>query len=165
MLTVPVRIAPAAVAGVRHDGVRYRWLLRGVDTAGQLAVAEVTFERGGSSSARAFSREDVVLVVLAGTLRVTIAGTVWHAARDTAMWLPRGLDHHIQPSSPDARALLAAVPAGWDAVTTELGDDPDPAALRDAYQAAGILLSGRHHESRGTHDDAAPKHPSRARRR
>lgn len=136
-LTLPFVRHPSAVA-VHHDGVDYRWLVRGQDTNGQLAVAEIELRRDRRSGGYTHSYEDLMLITLQGELAVTISADRLVATERYAMWLPRHVPHRVRALSERARALLVVIPAGWEATVEELGAAASAAATRAAYSVAGV---------------------------
>jgi len=114
-------------------GDRYRLLATGDQTAGSIAVVEVTVRPGGGVPPHIDNNEAIGWYVLDGSLVFMVEGE--EQTLDAGAWIysPKGVLHTFRNASErQARALLLALPAGLDDFFREAGraigpeDDPRP---------------------------------------
>ena len=96
-------------------------LVDGAATAGRLALLALTVTRGQEPPSHRHHWEDEALYVLAGALRVRVAGEWATVAAGAAVFLPRGVEHAFVVATPVARLLVALAPAGFEGCYRELG--------------------------------------------
>jgi quercetin dioxygenase-like cupin family protein len=83
-------------------------------TDGRVAVIEQLAPQGTGSPLHVHQREDEWFYVLEGALTFWVGGEVIEAAAGSFVYGPRGVPHTFVVSSPQARFLLVAEPAGFE---------------------------------------------------
>lgn len=86
----------------------------GETTDGRVAVIEHLAPEGAGSPLHVHQREDEWFYVLEGELTLWIGGRVIKAPTGSFVYGPRGIPHTFTVSSPRARFLLGAEPAGFE---------------------------------------------------
>lgn len=102
-----------------------------VDPAGAFAVMEVDAAPGAGVVAHRHEREDLTVILIGGTLVVTVAGAVTMPVEGVPLHLPRGVPHALAAGAAGARLLLICRPAGLERVLAAVADpraDPDDRA-------------------------------------
>ena len=116
---------------VALGGESYTLVATGAETGGSYAIIELHSPAGSSGlPTRTVLRCDLALYVLQGSLRVTAAERSVDVTAGGFANIPRGTSHAIRniTNSP-AKAMLVAVPAGFEAMLAEIGVPvSDPAA-------------------------------------
>ncbi len=112
--------APAGSAGV---------LIAGEETGGRFALIQTFEVRGGEPPRHRHEREDEILHVLDGTLRVWVAGAWVEAPAGTTVVLPRGVEHGFVVATDRTRLLTALSPAGFEGFYRETAGLPHPIGL------------------------------------
>ena len=111
---------PAENAGV---------LITGEETGGRFALIQTVEVRGGEPPRHRHEREDEILHVLDGALRVWIAGAWVEAPAGTTVVLPRGVEHGFVVTAGRTRLLTAVSPAGFEGFYREAAGRPNPIDL------------------------------------
>ena len=83
-------------------------------TEGRVAVIEHLAPEGAGSPLHVHRREDEWFYVLDGTLTFWVGGGVIEAGAGSFVYGPRDVPHTFVVSSPQARFLLVAEPAGFE---------------------------------------------------
>jgi quercetin dioxygenase-like cupin family protein len=119
-------------------------LVDGAASAGRLALLALTVARGEEPPRHRHLWEDEAIVVLAGTLRVWIAGRSAEVPTGAAIFLPRGVEHGFIVTSAVARLLVTLTPAGFEDCYRELNGAPARALDRLVATAAryGCEITG-----------------------
>src|SRR5881397_1450233 len=84
-------------------------------TEGRVAVIEHLGPRGAGSPLHVHSREDEWFYVTEGELTFWVGGEVIQGPAGSFVYGPRGIPHTFEVASEDARFLLVAEPAGFEA--------------------------------------------------
>ena len=100
-------------------------LLGSAETEGRVALIETVEEPGGELPCHRHHWEDKLLYVLAGALKVYIAGRWIDAPAGAAVWVPRGVEHTYFAATGHTRVLTMFTPAGFEGFYREL-DAPCP---------------------------------------
>ncbi len=97
------------------QGFELRILMTSAETAGQFSLIEGLVPPGGDSGLHVQHHEDERLVVLEGSLEVTL-GTERYAITEGQSYLaPRGTPHRLRnTSSEPSRAMVVTTPGGFD---------------------------------------------------
>ena len=124
-------------------------------TDGRVAAIEQFAPRGAGSPLHVHSREDEWFYVTEGELTFWVGGKVIKAPAGSFVYGPRGTPHTFEVSSDEARFLLVAEPAGFEAFMRAAGEPakaltlppppsepPDPARLAAAAAEYGIEILG-----------------------
>ena len=124
-------------------------------TDGRVAVVDHLAPRGAGSPLHVHSREDEWFYVTEGELTFWVGGKVIKAPAGSFVYGPRGTPHTFEVSSDEARFLLVAEPAGFEAFMRAAGEPakaltlppppsepPDPARLAAAAAEYGIEILG-----------------------
>ena len=103
-------------------------------TGGRVAVIEHLAPQGAGSPLHVHHREDEWFYVLEGALTFWVGGDVVEAPAGSFVYGPRDVPHTFVVSSPRARFLLVAEPAGFEDFMRAMGEParelvvPPPAA-------------------------------------
>ena len=103
-------------------------------TDGRVAVIEHLAPQGAGSPLHVHHREDEWFYVVEGALTFWVGGEVIEAPAGSFVYGPRDVPHTFLVSSPQARFLLVAEPAGFESFLRALGQPaptltiPPPAA-------------------------------------
>src|SRR6266516_3984110 len=103
-------------------------------TDGRVAVIEHLAPQGAGSPLHVHHREDEWFYVIEGALTFWVGGEVIEAPAGSFVYGPRDVPHTFLVSSPQARFLLVAEPAGFESFLRALGQPaptltiPPPAA-------------------------------------
>ncbi len=148
---------------LRQEEGEARWFLgylctikaSGETTNGQVAVIEHEAAQGAGSPLHVHRREDEWFYVTEGVLTFWVDGEVIEAPAGSFVYGPRDIPHTFVVSSPEARFLLVAQPAGFENFMRGLsvpaptrtipppGPPPaDPAAMAAAAAEYGIEILG-----------------------
>ena len=159
---MPAVTSPPPIA-LQPDEGEALWFLGGLltvkaasaSTAGRLAVIEHRALEGYGSPLHVHRREDESFYVVEGELTFWVGGRVVVAPAGSFVYGPRDVPHTFQVSSPEARFLLVAEPAGFDDFVRALADPaaeralppaghpvPDPERLTAAAAEYGIEILG-----------------------
>jgi quercetin dioxygenase-like cupin family protein len=113
-------------------------------TAGRVTVIEHHAPAGFGSPLHVHRREDEWFYVLEGELTFWVGGRVIAAPAGSFVYGPRDVPHTFEVTSPEARFLLVAEPAGFDAFVREVAGhpSPDPKALAATAAEYGIEILG-----------------------
>ncbi|HEY7602838.1 MAG TPA: quercetin 2,3-dioxygenase [Gaiellaceae bacterium] len=98
----------------------------GDTTDGRVAVVEVLAPRGHGSPLHVHRREDEWFYVIDGELAFLVGDERIDAPAGSFVYGPRDVPHTFEVSSPEARFLLVAQPAGFEAFVRAVGQ-PAPA--------------------------------------
>jgi quercetin dioxygenase-like cupin family protein len=91
-------------------------------TGGRVAVIEHLAPQGSGSPLHLHRNEDEWFYVTEGVLTFWIGGRVIEAPAGSFVYGPRGVPHTFTVSSPEARFLLVAEPAGFEAFMRSLAE-------------------------------------------
>jgi quercetin dioxygenase-like cupin family protein len=117
----PIGESLQAHAFVRHATVEssvwhmrqlVTWLARGRETAGRVAVCEMTVERGHETPLHLHTREDELCVVLEGVLGVTRGEEGFQLKAGEPVFFPRGSRHGYKALTERIKVVTAYTPAG-----------------------------------------------------
>lgn len=89
--------------------------IAGEATGGRFAVIESHAPQGDRSPLHVHTREDEWFYVLEGELRFWVGGRIIDAPAGSFVYGPRGVPHTFAVRSTEARFLVVAEPAGFDA--------------------------------------------------
>ena len=122
-------------------------LVAGEETGGRFAIVEMRGFGDTAAPCHIHSREDEVVYVLAGRVRVQIDEAISHAEAGQCLVLARGCEHAILAESPEAHLLLITLPAGIEGYYRELAfapeDEPDGVERLIAIAARyGVTITG-----------------------
>ena len=106
---------------IEGKGAMVSVLLAGEETAGRLAVIETRERRGATPPRHIHTREDEVVYVLEGRVRVYMDGRWLDCPAGSCVFLPRDREHTFTVASEEARLLVLLVPAGLEGYYRELG--------------------------------------------
>jgi quercetin dioxygenase-like cupin family protein len=120
---------PVPIA-LRKDEGEALWFLDGLvilkatgaTTGGQLAVIEQLAPAGAGSPLHVHEREDEAFYVLDGEMTFWVGGQVTKATAGAFVYGPRGIPHTFTVTSPTARFLLMAQPAGFESFVKALSE-------------------------------------------
>jgi quercetin dioxygenase-like cupin family protein len=113
-LAAPVMRAPHEGEGRAYLGNLMEWRLQGHDTAGAIAMVDVTIRAGGEPLIHVHEREDEVFHVLEGQMTFVCGGRERRANPGATVFLPRGIPHGFRVDTDVARALCIVTPAGLE---------------------------------------------------
>lgn len=106
-------------------------------TGGRVAVIEHLAPRGFGSPLHVHRREDEWFYIMEGNLTFWVGGRTIEASAGSFVYGPRDIPHTFTITSPDARFLLVAEPAGLDNFHTRPGGaGPDSLASIGRGRAA-----------------------------
>ena len=94
----------------------------GETTAGRQAVIEFLAPRGHGAPLHVHRREDEWFYVIEGELMFWVDGETITAPAGSFVYGPRDIPHTFEVSSPEARFLLGAVPAGFETFVRAVGE-------------------------------------------
>ena len=147
-------IAPIALGPGQGED---RWFLgflvtikAGADaTGGRVAVIEHLAPRGAGSPLHVHRNEDEWFYVLEGELTFWVGGQVIAAPAGAFVYGPRDVPHTFEVTSPQARFLLVAEPAGFEEFMRALSEPATaptlpPAAAAPPDMAALAALAAEH---------------------
>ncbi len=117
-------------------GDAYRFLARGEDTDGALAVLEAVIPPGGGPPPHTHTHEDESFFVIEGEVTFRVAGERRTLSPGGFVMAPRGVSHAFRNESTlPARMLIQWSPAGLERMFDEVGwriadaHSPPPASL------------------------------------
>jgi quercetin dioxygenase-like cupin family protein len=135
--------------GLNIPGGTLTFIARGTQTEGAATAWESTVEPGHGPPLHAHVREDEMLYVLHGQLRVRLEGTIREAPAGSFVFIPRGVPHSWQNVGDDqARFLVLFAPAapGMERFferSATLGDAPQVGeAFKRFASEAGMEVLG-----------------------
>jgi quercetin dioxygenase-like cupin family protein len=137
---------PAPVpAGVWFGGTRVIVRVQGFQSDGRLGAWESEEPLHTALPLHVHTREDEQVLLLEGTVAFVVGDVVHHLVAGDTLTLPRDLRHAHLITSPSARVLTIAVPAGFEQLFIDLGvpalpGTQPPAADRDALERAVARL-------------------------
>jgi quercetin dioxygenase-like cupin family protein len=105
-------------------------------TGGRVAVIEHRAPRGSGSPLHLHRNEDEWFYVIEGALTFWVGGRVVEAPAGSFVYGPRGTPHTFTVSSPEARFLLVAEPAGFEGFMRSLAQPATERALPPAGAAS-----------------------------
>jgi quercetin dioxygenase-like cupin family protein len=91
-------------------------------TGGRVAVIEHRAPQGSGSPLHLHRSEDEWFYVTEGVLTFWVGGRVIEAPAGSFVYGPRGIPHTFTVSSPEARFLLVAEPAGFESFMRSLAE-------------------------------------------
>jgi mannose-6-phosphate isomerase-like protein (cupin superfamily) len=123
-------------------GSSFTVLADGERTAGELGVWTTAGVRGDAEPLRAHTRGQAAVVVLHGRCRVTVGDEELHVAAGDLVFVPPGIPHRLEVTSPTARWLTVANPAGPELLARALavGSAADTEALLGLAVDCGVEL-------------------------
>jgi quercetin dioxygenase-like cupin family protein len=101
----------------------------GDTTGGRLAVIENLASQGPASPLHVHRNEDEWFYVIEGELTFWVGGSVIVAPKGSFVFAPRGIPHTFDVSSPQARFLLGAQPAGFEDFVRKAGSPAEALEL------------------------------------
>jgi quercetin dioxygenase-like cupin family protein len=129
-------------------GAALTFVARAEQTGGAMTAFETTAAPGQGPPLHSHVREDEVIYVVQGRLRVRLGETTHEAPAGSFVFLPRGVPHTWQNASDDtARFLVVFTPAapGMERFfdrSAQLGDDERVEAFRRFASDAGMEVLG-----------------------
>ena len=125
------------------QGSLMRIKTRAADTGGMLGLVDGRFYRGFGPPLHVHSREDEAMYVLEGEIRFRQGDEELVAGPGSWVWQPRGVPHAFRVESETARALVLAMPGGFERLFevggVPVGDSPDPPQRSYEPEAAAAL--------------------------
>lgn len=97
----------------------------GASTAGRVSVIEHLAPAGHGTPLHVHRKEDEWFYVSTGELTFWVDGEVITAPAGAFIYGPRDIPHLFTVSSPEARFLLVAAPAGFESFVRALGEPAD----------------------------------------
>jgi quercetin dioxygenase-like cupin family protein len=94
----------------------------GKDTGGGYSLIELTAPEGMQIAPHTHTWEDEVFLVVSGSFRLVCDGQPFELEQGDCAFLPRGLPHWFEVTSPDFRAIEIVSPAGFENMLEDLGD-------------------------------------------
>jgi quercetin dioxygenase-like cupin family protein len=110
----PIALAQAEGEAIWFLGVLAIIKASGDTTGGRMAMIEHIAPQGAGSPLHVHQREDEWFYVLEGELTLWVGGRVIKAPAGSFVYGPRGIPHTFTVTSPRARFLLVAQPAGFE---------------------------------------------------
>ena len=153
-------VAPIALGADEGEALWFLGVLATIKasadtTAGRVAVIEHLAAQGSGSPLHVHRREDEWFYVTEGELTFWVGGQVIPAPAGSFVYGPRDIPHTFEVTSAEARFLLVAEPAGFEAFMRAVGEParaltlppppdepPDPAKLAAAAASYGIEILG-----------------------
>jgi quercetin dioxygenase-like cupin family protein len=126
-------------------GGELKFLLRGEQSDGSLAVLEVANSPGDGPPLHVHTREDETAYVLAGEVRWKLGDESFSSGPGSFIFIPKGVAHTWQVvGSEDGRMLVSFAPAGMEGFFDRLSDQTefDPEAFRSAAAEHGMEVVG-----------------------
>lgn len=127
----------------------------GAESGGRWGLVDHFVERGYCSPLHVHTRDDETFFVVEGTIRVVCGDAEYLVSAGGLAILPMGQPHAFVVTSPTARLLTLAEPAGFEDFVAELGtaptgpglppasaEPPDSAALAATAVRYGIEIVG-----------------------
>jgi len=116
---------------------------RSADTGGAFGLVEAHFPEGFGPPLHVHSREDEGFYILEGRVRFRQGEEDFVAGPGTFVWGPRGIPHAFKVEPGGARALIVAVPAGFEGMFEEGGvparqGEPSPVVGYDPTAAKAL---------------------------
>jgi mannose-6-phosphate isomerase-like protein (cupin superfamily) len=126
-------------------GVQMKILMTPAQTRGQFGLIEGTMPPGGDGGLHVHHREDECMLILEGTLEVTIGHDTRTLTMGDSYFAPRAVPHRIRNPGPGSmRALMISTPGEFTSFITEVGVElrdgvePEPAAPPTANEMRRI---------------------------
>ncbi len=133
------------------QGFELRILMTSAQTAGQFSMVEGLVPPGGDSGLHVQHHEDERLVVLEGSLEVTLGANAYAIGEGQSYLAPRGTPHRLRNTgSEPARAMVVTTPGGFDEFVSlagsriENGVVPQPSAPTPEELGRMFELAKRH---------------------
>jgi quercetin dioxygenase-like cupin family protein len=131
---------PIAPIAFKPDEGEARWFLGALvtikasteTTGGRVAVIEHLAPEGSGSPLHVHRNEDEWFYVTEGQLTFWVGGQVIEAPAGSFVYGPRDVPHTFLVTSPEARFLLVAEPAGFDAFVREASEPAQSLSLPPA---------------------------------
>lgn len=86
----------------------------GATTGGRCTIIDHVARQGSGTPLHLHTREDEWFYIQEGTLRFWVADSVVDAKSGAFLYGPKGVPHAFQVTSPNARFLVGAEPAGFE---------------------------------------------------
>jgi quercetin dioxygenase-like cupin family protein len=140
----PIALAPGEGESLWFLGVLATIKSSAETTAGRVAVIEHLAPHGAGSPLHVHRDEDEWFYVIEGQLTFWVGGTVIEAPAGSFVYGPRGVAHTFTVSSPEARFLLVAEPAGFEGFMRALAEPARSLSLPPAASAPpdmGLMLA------------------------
>lgn len=124
---------------------RCRLLVRGEQTAGEVAVVDGHMPAGDRVPLHRHREEDETFIVLEGRTRFLVADEIFELGPGQAATVPRGAPHayRVLDDGP-ARWLTVVAPARFDAFVAELGRPVDGPVLPEPTLERVAEVAARH---------------------
>ena len=133
-------------ASIWYVGHLFTFLAESQDTDGQFSLLDIVIRQGFEPPPHVHQREDEAYYILEGTLTFTVGEHTFAAQPGDMVFLPRGVQHAFQLTTPQARALVWINPAGLEAAFREFGEPaqeltlpPVPAGPPDVARMLAIF--------------------------
>lgn len=121
------------------QGFELRILMTSVQTAGLFSMIEGAIPPGGDSGLHVQHHEDERLVVLSGSLEVTLGTKTQDLHEGDSYVVPRGQPHRIRNVGPqEARAIVVTSPGGFDEFVRLAGTPIDQIQAAAAPTQEGV---------------------------
>jgi quercetin dioxygenase-like cupin family protein len=140
----PIALAPGEGESLWFLGVLATIKSSAETTAGRVAVIEHLAPHGAGSPLHVHRNEDEWFYVIEGRLTFWVGGTVIEAPAGSFVYGPRGVAHTFTVSSPEARFLLVAEPAGFEGFMRALAEPARSLSLPPVTSAPpdmGLMLA------------------------
>lgn len=138
---------PSSPAAFSYAGMAVRVLADAAATGGELSICAVTAPAGAATPLHRHTREDELVVVHAGALRVWRQGAPDELlGAGQSVLLPREVPHRLAAGPEQgARFLLVWLPGGFEralaaAGTTDAARPADPDDVAALFAGAGVWL-------------------------
>jgi mannose-6-phosphate isomerase-like protein (cupin superfamily) len=92
------------------------------DTGGAYSLLELTAPMGMAIAPHTHTREDETFIVLSGSFRLFCGTEVFEMEQGDLTFLPRGIPHWFEVTSPDFRALEVVSPGGFENMLEDMGE-------------------------------------------
>ncbi|SHJ42824.1 Cupin domain-containing protein [Hymenobacter daecheongensis DSM 21074] len=111
-------------------GGLYTFLARGSQTQQRFALAVIRIQAGAEPPAHCHVREDETFYLQRGRVRFRVGDNTLEARPGDCVYLPKGVPHAFEVTTPDAEMLIWISPAGFDEwLWTNSAPAPDGQAL------------------------------------
>jgi quercetin dioxygenase-like cupin family protein len=126
-MSTPAPASPIALGRDEGEAIWFLGVLATIKasketTEGRVAVIEHLAPQGSGSPLHKHTREDEWFYVIEGELTFWVDGKVIDAPAGSFVYGPRGVPHTFVVSSPEARFLLVAEPAGFESFMLALSE-------------------------------------------
>lgn len=92
------------------------------DTGGGYSLIELSAPEGMAIAPHTHTHEDETFIVVSGSFRLFCDGEAFELGVGDCAFLPRGLPHWFEVTSPDFRAMEIVSPGGFEKMLEGLGD-------------------------------------------